>query len=222
MDDGQNTVILCTGFGSTIVQALGALRPLEPIRRLEKRSEEIYDFEPDGPTTGLRIVLAGGYLAGLADGDHTEQTRVQTLEANYLTPMNIADQALSEIPDVRICIIGSQSAIAGSYDTQYAQAKVMLHRWVLRQKGQIASTQQLVVVAPPIIADSGMTRRRHDYPQVLQERPHCMAEDVASMIVQVLYEEPIKVGENSCCVRYVPATHNRGLDTMKAKSPRPC
>ncbi len=202
-------MILCTGLGSTIIQAVKELRPQERIERIGMRTQEIYDFTDQEP--GLRIILAGGYLAGKSDAEHTEETRTETILANYIRPMNIADQALAEIEDVRICIIGSQSAVAGSYDTQYATAKAMLHRWVLRQKGALGPAQQLVVVAPPIIADSGMTRRRSDYPRVLQERPHCMAVDVAQMIVDLLYTEDIRPGENSCAVRFVPATQNRSL-----------
>lgn len=199
--------LLCTGIGSTIIQAVKDVRPDLRIARLGKRSDEVFDFTEAEP--GLRIILAAGYLAGKSDAEHTDVTREETMSVNYLQPLNICEQALAEVPGVRICVIGSQSAVAGSYDTQYAMAKAMMHRWVNKQRVQ--PPQQLLAVAPPIIADSGMTRRRHDYPEVLKNRPHCMAAEVAQVIVRALFTEEPKPGVNSNTVLFVPATRNRGL-----------
>lgn len=183
-------MILVTGRTTTIVQSIELLRPEEHIEPICKRpgSDEVYDFTMAPP--GARIVLAGGLLLGLNRGDHTADTYQRTMRANFEEPIAIIQQAIGEIPGVRICVIGSQSAELGSYDEVYAQAKLKLHRMV----GRIAvgRDQQLVCVAPPIIADSGMTRRRHDYPQVLRERSHCHSMDVARVVVDLLWEDPIR------------------------------
>ena len=181
-------MILVTGARTTIVQAIQHLKPDEPVVRIHLRpgSDEVYDFTMAPP--GSRIVLAAGLLLGLKD--HTADTYQRTMRANFMEPVAIIQQALGEIPGVRICAIGSQSAVAGSYDEVYAQSKQKLHRMIGRIR--TAPDQQLVCVAPPIIADSGMTQRRHDYPQVLQLRSHCTAADVARAVVDLLWEDPIR------------------------------
>ena len=189
-------MIICTGIGTTIMDAVKELRSEEQVFRIRKRSDEVYDFTDCPPD--VRIILAGGYLAGKSDAEHTAESMDMTITANYLEPIQIIDQALDELPAARICVIGSQSAAAGSYDTQYAFAKARLHRFVMRRPG--IHPQQVVAVAPPIIADSGMTRRRHDYPRVLRERPHCMAIDVARVIVNLLWERPVVLNETTGCV----------------------
>lgn len=200
-------MILCTGIGSTIVDAVKDLEPGEQFFPIKKRSAEVYDFTQAPP--GTRIILAGGFLAGKSNEDHTRESIAQTQEANFIQPQSIAQQALAEIPGVRICIIGSLSATAGSYDQQYALAKLMIHRYVLRQK--VADPQQLIVVAPPIIADSGMTRRRSDYPGVLKVRNHCYAADVARVIHRALWQRgPGAEGNNNTVIFVEPSVKVEG------------
>lgn len=202
-------MILCTGISTTIVQAVKDLKGDEQILRIRKRSDEVYDFRHCPPD--VRIILAGGYLAGKSDAEHTAESIAMTIEANYIEPMQIIDQALAELPAVRICAIGSQSAAAGSYDTQYAFAKARLHRFVTRRPG--VYPQQVVCVAPPIIADSGMTRRRHDYPRVLNERAHCTAADVAKMIVNLLWGSEPKLNETTgICLPVHPTIWPKGMN----------
>lgn len=188
-------MILCTGLRSSIIQELQQLHPEHVVLRIDKRTDTVYDFTEAAPDT--RIVLAGGYLAGLAI--HDDDTFNATMWANYLEPEAIITQALAELPEVRICVVGSMSGITGSFDNVYAKAKAKVHRLVERKL--VKPPQQLVAVAPPIIADSGMTRRRHDYPDVLKQRPHCMARDVARVIAQLLLG-PIET--NNAVVQIAP------------------
>lgn len=199
-------MILCTGIGTTILDAVKDLRPGEQIYKIGRRSNEVYDFTDAPPD--CRIILAGGYLAGRNLEQHTPDSLRLTEEENFTKPMSIAQQALAELAAARVCVIGSMSAATGSYDQHYAVAKSMMHRWVLRQK--TVAPQQLVVVAPPIIADSGMTRRRTDYPVVLKNRNHCYAIDVARVVVRLLWDEPPRPDNNNRVVFVEPTVKVEG------------
>lgn len=179
-------MILVTGHRSTIVQALAQLMPHETIQPLRKRSSCIWDLE-DVPQDS-RIVLAAGFMAGKPIAELTDEEVNLSRILNAEEPTMIATQALIELRAARICVIGSWSARTGSYDVAYAVWKAALHRWVERQAPRLEPPQQLCCVAPPIIADSGMTRRRADYPGVLERRPHCFAIDVARVIKAALFE----------------------------------
>lgn len=181
-------MILATGTRSTIMQALAELLPHEPIVRAEKRTATVWDLSE--VPANARVVIATGYMAGKPAKDLTDAEAALTRILNAEEPMLLAMQALTELPAARVCIVGSWSAITGSYDTAYAAWKRSIHGWVAKRAGRVLEAQQLCVVAPPIIADSGMTRRRADYPGVLEARPHCFAIDVAIAIKGALFDHP--------------------------------
>jgi NAD(P)-dependent dehydrogenase (short-subunit alcohol dehydrogenase family) len=76
---------------------------------------------------------------------------------------------IKENHKARICVIGSESAWAGSYDGVYARAKADLHRYV--EKKRLRTTaQQLVCIAPGVIQDAGMCARRVDLERLDRRR----------------------------------------------------
>ncbi len=184
-------MLVVTGARTTIVQALMTLtgETLYDIRVAHDWhwSDNIYARPrlniPDAP----RYVLAGGYLAGKVANDQSIDETTKTFWANAAWPIRICEQILADNPIARICIVGSESALAGSFDPMYASAKAAVHAYVLFRKTK--APQQLIVIAPGMISDSGMTRRRGDYPGILQERKTVTALEVARVIHRHLWDE---------------------------------
>lgn len=193
-------MILIAGWRSTVSQALRELMPTQRALAVEKKSSTVWDFSM--APEDVRVVITLGYLAGKRARDQSDHEENQTWGLNFAEPTLLAEQVLYERPAARVCVLGSWSAVNGSYDENYAASKAKLHRWVQRQTYDPPG--QLVCIAPPIIADSAMTRRRPDYPQILAQRPHCCAMDVARAIKAVLFEERPDAHQNE--VIYLPAT----------------
>jgi hypothetical protein len=55
----------------------------------------------------------------------------------------------------------------------------------------VKPTQTVACVIPPIISDSGMTRRRHDYPAVLDARRTVSAKEVAEKVHWALFDDEL-------------------------------
>lgn len=140
---------------------------------------------PDAP----RYLLAAGVLTGKVANDQTLAQINEAFWVNAAWPIKICEQVLAENPDARICVVGSQSAIRGSFDQIYAASKAALHAYVMNRSTR--SPQQLFAVAPGIIADCGMTERRHDFPSVLRHRKSVTALQVATVIVRHLWDRAV-------------------------------
>lgn len=110
-----------------------------------------------------RYLICIGYLAGKTIADMCQSDLEQTWNLNFVIPVRICERIFAANPAARICVMGSESGFAGSYDQAYAGAKAALHHYVqtkrLEQPGQM-----LVAVAPHVIWDSDMTQRRSDLP----------------------------------------------------------
>lgn len=171
-----------TGFSTTIIDRLSDLTHEAPIA-FER------DALGDAFVRGVllhpahRYVLAAGILVGRPL--LTKQESTDLLWVNLGRPIHLCEAILGLDPIAQICVIGSESAIYGSHDRTYAASKAGLHEYVLHRK--VTQHQQLLCVAPTIIADSGMTQRRHDFPEVLRARKTVTARDVASVIHQMLW-----------------------------------
>lgn len=179
-------MIAVTGRRTTIVRELELF---EPIERIEGSRL---------PAGVDKFVLAAGVLVGKRITELSPIEAYDTVYVNLISAMRLCERILDSVPTARICVIGSCSGIKGSYDTLYAAAKAGLHHYVKTRK--VTERQQLVAVAPCIIADSGMTRRRGDYPQVLDEKPTVTAKEVANVVYGLLSISPaisneiVKVG----------------------------
>ncbi len=133
-------------------------------------------------------LICCGFLAGKSIHDITHDELVHTFGANYIQPAQLCDRILEANDHARICVIGSESGIAGSYDMAYAGAKAALHLYV-RTKQLRTPAQQLFAVAPYIIADSGMTERRPDQDRVnAAAARHRAARHISAMEVAAVAE----------------------------------
>lgn len=185
-----------TGKRTTIVRALEELTG-EQAHKLDTKEMTQFGMVIDV----RRFVLAGGVLGGSSWLEHGELSA----SVNLLQPIQICEQILAVVPDARICVVGSQSATLGSFDRFYAAGKAGLEAYVRTR--EVGSGQLLCAVSPTIIADSGMTIRRADYPRVLEQRHTVRAVDVARAIFELLWtpvplESVRRVNQN----RVVPVT----------------
>ena len=108
-----------------------------------------------------RYLFCSGFLAGQRMIDMDDDTFMQTMRMNFGDIVGACDHLIDANPKARICIIGSESAFAGSFDSAYAGAKAAIHEYIAH-KTLTGAGQQLVGIAPTIIWDSGMTQRRTD------------------------------------------------------------
>lgn len=172
-----------TGKRTTIVQELERLTG-EPAQRIHPTGDGSL---PDIPHAS-RYVLAAGVLRGLPMVHYSEGATIECLRVNLVNVLRICEAILETNRPVRICVVGSESAEHGSFDRLYAAAKAGVHAYVRTRA--VAPCQQLVCVSPTIIEDSGMTERRHDYPEILNQRPTVRALDVARCIYELLWGGP--------------------------------
>lgn len=108
-----------------------------------------------------RYLFTAGFLAGQQIEVMSAADVQKTWAANFVETAARCDQIIACNPEARICIIGSESGIKGSFDMAYAGAKAALHLYI-ESKELVAKGQQIVGIAPTVIADSGMTARRRD------------------------------------------------------------
>lgn len=190
-------MLAVTGYGSSIVTELrGLIGTSDTVVRLDARMAVYHLPNAD------RYLLAAGVLHSKSVREQMALELVESVSVNLINVLRLCEMILDEQDQARICIVGSESAKGGSFDRLYAACKAGVHAYV--QQRPTKPLQQLVCVSPPIIADSGMTRRRHDYPQVLEQRPHCHAIDVARVIKRVLYDR--RPDELTGCIIPIQAT----------------
>lgn len=172
-------MLAVTGLHTTIVQSYLQLRP-EPVKRIDAKPSLSHPTPELSVPHAERYILAAGILHPAKLVVQTEKEIVESLCVNFVNVVRICEMVLSTVPRARICVIGSESGISWSFDDVYAGAKAAVHRYVETRK--VDHDQQLVCVAPTIIADSGMTMRRNDYPDVLRKRRTVTAKVVAETI----------------------------------------
>mgnify|MGYP003908889943 CR=1 FL=1 len=178
-------MLAVTGFRTSIVQELKRFID-DPIVRIGAdlgRLNCTLEFPPAD-----RFVLAAGVLHQTQLIEQSPDEIMSSLAVNMINTVRLCELILKANDNARIVVIGSESADRGSFDTTYALAKAGVHAYA-RWK-QVLPTQQLTVLAPPIIADSGMTRARKDYPEVLSRRRTVTAEAVARSVKSLLYTQP--------------------------------
>lgn len=165
-----------TGFRTTIVSELQKLRPNDMIVRVE---------DDDSIPLQSHYVFAAGTIRPANILEQTHKEIAESFLVNAVTTVRLCEKILRNNPEARICIIGSLSGIHGCYDTTYALCKAAVHQYVKWRK--VGPEQLLVCIAPPIIADAGMTTRRSDYPEILEKREHVYAKDVAYLVDKLLF-----------------------------------
>lgn len=107
-----------------------------------------------------RFVFCSGFLPSKSVLESSIADIEKTFFVNATKIVKSCERILNLVPKARIVVIGSESALRGSYNEAYAMSKAALHNYV---ETKITDTdQQLVCVSPWIIADAGMTLRRED------------------------------------------------------------
>jgi NAD(P)-dependent dehydrogenase (short-subunit alcohol dehydrogenase family) len=146
-------MIAIRGASSAIAQAfVGLLEGRDTVVKVGRRDPMPNDAE--------RFLFCGGFLAGKRAGEITADELRETTVANCTGVIAECDRLLARNASARVCIIGSESGISGSFDMAYAAAKAGLHLYV--ETKRLQATQQLICVAPSIVGDAGMTLRRKD------------------------------------------------------------
>lgn len=174
-----------TGYHSRIVQELKTLLP---------DGEEVVRIDDAVPWSwSERFLLCAGVIRPKRLSEQTIGEINETMAVNCIRPMQICDHILAGNDAARICVVGSESGYAWSYDGAYAASKAALHRYVETKK--LKPDQQLVCVAPSIIEDTLMTmvredtenlgRRRAEHPK----RRFLRAIEVARVIHFLLYQD---------------------------------
>lgn len=181
-------MIAINGMGSQIAKELLPLLPA---------GERAVPYRLDEPAPHAeRFLFCQGHLEGRSLGCHYADTAAKTFAVNFMEVAAACDRILMYNDAARICILGSESGIAGSYDMAYAGAKAALHLYV--ETKNLGPAQQLVAVAPGIVADAGMTLRRdsrEDQDRLTERaRNHpkgrfCSALEVATLVRFLLYED---------------------------------
>lgn len=179
-------MLAVTGFRTTIVRQL-SLFVSDSVVRIEADLSKL-DCEFRVPLAD-RYVLAAGVLHQRQLHHQTPRELTESIAVNMVNVVRLCEHILETNTHARICVVGSESGFSGSYDMTYALAKAGVHKYVEWRK--LGEFQQLVAVAPPVIADSGMTLRRKDYPDVLDTRRTVRASDVAIVVKNLLYGPPI-------------------------------
>ena len=147
-------MIVVRGSGSAIAEELFQILPAGESITAVPRGAPI-------PLDGDRYLFCAGVLHGAKLVDASPSQLLESFEVNFASVARDCDRIIAENGGARICVIGSESGISGSYDDAYAGAKAALHRYV-ETKRLRTGAQQLVCIAPTIIGNAGMTIRRND------------------------------------------------------------
>jgi NAD(P)-dependent dehydrogenase (short-subunit alcohol dehydrogenase family) len=173
------------GFSSSLAQALlEFLPPWETALSIERAGTNV---------SAQRYLFAQGMISPKRIGEMTPKEQQETWHANAGMTIEKCNMILALNDEARICIIGSESGFAWSYDDCYAAAKAAVHRYVETKK--LKPNQQLICIAPSIIEDSRMTRSRKDADNLLRraaENPKqrfLRMSEVCRLIHYVLYTD---------------------------------
>lgn len=134
-----------------------------------------------------RYLFAGGLLS------RESESIAESLWANCGEVVAMCDQIFTRDPYTRVCVIGSDAGHAASPDVVYAAAKAGLHRYV--ETKRLGPAQQLVCVAPSLLSDGGMTRRRTDTDAIASRAAAhpkgrlLTVDEVARVVKFLLYED---------------------------------
>ncbi|MBB1464844.1 SDR family oxidoreductase [Vibrio sp. SG41-7] len=121
---------------------------------LENLVEEL-DFQQD------YYVFTSGVLHAKRINQQSTREILDSISINLISIVRICDCLLEKNPNAKIIIIGSESGDKGSFDTTYFLSKAALSKYV--EERCISNLgQQLLLVSPSVIEDSGMTARRKD------------------------------------------------------------
>lgn len=107
------------------------------------------------------FVFLLGSLIPKRINEQTESEVYSSMNINLLYIVRCCEDILEINAEARIIILGSESGRKGSFDTSYFLAKAALRQYVLEKRIAFPQ-QQILMVSPSTILDSGMTNRRAD------------------------------------------------------------
>jgi 3-oxoacyl-[acyl-carrier protein] reductase len=178
-------MIAIRGHSSSIaLQLVKMLKLGETVCNIERGERMPYDAD--------RYLFCAGVLRNEPVERQTDGEISESFRVNCAQVIAGCERIIKHNPRARICVIGSESGFAGSFDGIYAAGKAGLHRYVETRR-LLSACQQLVCVAPGIIEDSGMTRRRTDMDALKArverhpKRRFLKAEEVARVVHFLLY-----------------------------------
>ena len=179
-------MLVMFGYGSKIAEAVR--------RRLDCRGEILENFRAalmdDPPLDSERYLFCAGVLVGRPITEMYSDQVLSMLDVNFASVVRACEMILNANSKARICVVGSESGVYGSFDRVYAGSKAALHNYI--ETRRVAVEQQLVCISPSIVSDAGMTLRRTDTLLAEREAEHpkgrfMTCEEVAREIVHVLY-----------------------------------
>lgn len=177
-------MLVVTGHRSEIILALRPILPEdEPVSNCA--IEQM-------PLNADRYVFCAGVLVGKRIHEQTQEEVATTFRVNFEMIARACEYIFANNGRARVCVIGSESGYSGSYDAAYSGSKAAVHTYI-ETKRLSAPGQQLVGIAPGIIADAGMTLRRKDIVnleakrQAHPKRRWLLAEEVARLVHFLLY-----------------------------------
>jgi NAD(P)-dependent dehydrogenase (short-subunit alcohol dehydrogenase family) len=180
-------MIAIRGAGSKIVsELLPLLPPEEEVVRVPRLG--------DMPNCAERYLFCAGLLRPKRGVDQTADEIEESFAVNLWRVTDDIERIMASNVKARVCVIGSESGFAGSFDDVYAMAKQGLHRFV-ETKRLKSPYQQLVCIAPSIIQDCGMTVRRDDVSNLREKRARhpkqrfLQAAEVAKLVHFTLYQD---------------------------------
>lgn len=188
-------MLVIFGWRSKIAEELRGLLDSDYEGEIIRGTFDCYPLENKRAYTldQMKYFFCSGYLIGKKLHDQTTEEFKATAEVNYLNVVGACNAIFEVNSKARICVMGSESGISGSYDEWYGMVKNALHHYVETKK--LLPDQQLVAVAPGIIGDAGMTTRRADL-DVLEARKEAHPKkrfvsslEVAHLVRFLLYED---------------------------------
>ena len=108
-----------------------------------------------------KIYLLHSIISNKKHLSKSYEETINQITINLLSIINICEISLNHNPNAQIFILGSESAVKGSFDIIYALTKSSIHKYV-EERQILKKNQQLVCIAPSTISDSKMTLRRKD------------------------------------------------------------
>ena len=114
-----------------------------------------------------KIYLFHSILISKAHLSKSYEEIVNQININLLSIIKICEISLKYNRKAQIFILGSESAIKGSFDIVYSLTKSSIHKYVEERK-ILYKDQQLICIAPSTIIDSKMTLRRKDKKNVIK------------------------------------------------------
>jgi short-subunit dehydrogenase len=106
------------------------------------------------------IIIASGLLLPKKTLEKNFDEIQRSYKTNLILPVLISELLLSKFNNVKILLIGSESGVKGSYDTEYWLSKAALLSYAKERK--VKTHQQLNILCPSVVKDSPMTENRHD------------------------------------------------------------